>query len=445
MYLLYSLGLGLALLLSLPWWLLQMARHGKYRAGLGERLGRVPKRLRTAQGSPTVWFHAVSVGEVLAVSGLIAQMRALLPTSRIVVSTTTTAGQKLARERFGAENVFYFPLDFVFAIQPYLRQLRPELVVLAETEFWPNFLRLARRSGARLAVVNARISDRSFPRYRQIRRLLAPVLAGIDLFLAQSEEDARRLQQIGALPSRMQVSGNLKFDVKPPAAVPLLAELRAAFTRSAAGPILVCGSTVEGEETALLQAFQQVLARFPAALMVLAPRHPERFPRVAGLLAASGFPFWRRSQWKSGDAEIRGGVFLLDSIGELGSLYPLATVAFVGGSLVPRGGHNILEPAQHAVPILVGPHTENFRDIVTRFQQSGALRGVTTESLGATMLELLSDDPQRQQLGRRAAGVMADHSGATARTLAALKTLLPDPALATAEVSAHPVSSRSES
>src|SRR5579864_8438054 len=198
MYLIYSALLAAGLLVSLPYWLLQRLCHGKYRAGLGERLGRVPRRLAALPSRPTIWVHAVSVGEVVAISGLVEELTKRFPLHRVVVSTTTDTGQKLARSRFGAENVFYFPLDFGFAVRPYLQLLRPDLIVIAETEFWPNFLRLAHASGARIAVVNARISDRSWPGYRRFRRFLAGVLRQIDLFLAQTEEDARRLETIGA-------------------------------------------------------------------------------------------------------------------------------------------------------------------------------------------------------------------------------------------------------
>ncbi len=213
MYLIYSALLAAGLLLTLPYWLMQRLRHGKYRAGLSERLGRIPQRLTKQPGRPTIWVHAVSVGEVLAVSGLVAELKRRFPNYRIVISTTTDTGQKLARTRFGAENVFYFPLDFAFAIRPYLRWLRPELIVIAETELWPNFLRLGKAVGGRIAIVNARISDRSWPRYRRFQRLLARVLRQVDLFLTQTEEDARRLAQIGAPKERIQVTGNLKFDV----------------------------------------------------------------------------------------------------------------------------------------------------------------------------------------------------------------------------------------
>lgn len=374
MYLLYSALLAIGLLLALPYWLWEMLRHGKYRAGFGERLGSVPPRLAPLSGQPTIWIHAVSVGEVLAVSGLIRELRRSLPKFRVVISTTTDSGQKLAWIRFGEENVFYFPLDFAFAIRPYLRSLRPQLIILAETEFWPNFLRLAHQSGSRVAVVNARISDRSRPGYRRFRRVLPAVLRHIDLFLAQTPEDAARLKDIGAPSDRIRVSGNLKFDVAVPPAPPIVSSLRDAFQRAGAGPIIVCGSTVEGEEPLLFAAFENVLMAHPNAVMILAPRHPERFAEVAQLLEQLKMRFWRRSSW-DGEA-ITGGVLLVDSIGELAALYALSDVAFVGGSLVPRGGHNIIEPAQHGVPIVVGNHTENFRDIIGLFQSHDAVRVV---------------------------------------------------------------------
>jgi 3-deoxy-D-manno-octulosonic-acid transferase len=422
MYLLYSALLAIGLLVSLPYWLLQMLRHGKYHEGLGERLGGLPRRFDKVSDSPTIWVHAVSVGEVLAVSGVIDELRRHFPQHRVVISTTTSTGQRLARKRFGEESVFYFPLDFAFAIRPYLRVLRPELIVIAETEFWPNFLRLAHASGARIAVVNARISDRSWPGYRRFGLLLSGVLRRIDLFLAQTEEDARRLREIGAPAQRVQVKGNLKFDVAPLSPPPIIASLRAAFEQAEVGPILVCGSTVEDEEPLLLRAFENVLASYPGAMMILAPRRPERFGQVSELLKHLGIRFWRRSLW-SGDP-LSGGVFLIDTIGELASLYSLGDVAFVGGSLVPRGGHNIIEPAQYGVPIIVGNHTENFRDIVRLFQSRDAVRVVGPAEFPLVLMELLSNDEERRALGRRAAETLQSQTGATHRTLAALEKLL---------------------
>ncbi|MGA3053908.1 MAG: 3-deoxy-D-manno-octulosonic acid transferase [Candidatus Korobacteraceae bacterium] len=421
-YSLYSLLLLLALVMSAPWWLLEMLRHGKYRAGLGERLGKVPDRLRNPAAANTIWVHAVSVGEVLAISRVIAELETQLPAWRIVVSTTTDTGQKLARERFGAGNVFYFPIDLPFAVRAYLQALGPKLLVLAESEFWPNLLHWARLSGAAVAVVNARVSDRSLPRYLRFRKLLRRALQNVQLFLAQSEEDARRLIRMGAPAERVQVSGNLKFEVKPPVRPPIAAAF-AAIKREENGPLLVAGSTLDGEEAMLLEMFRQVLLRYPKAVLVLAPRHPERFDVVASLLESSGVRCQQRSQWKE-EMPIGGGVFLLDSIGELASLYEFADVAFVGGSLAPRGGHNVLEAAQFGTPILVGPYTENFRDIVDVFRDADALRVVTAQSLTATVLQLLEDPDERAALGRRAFEVMRSQRGATGRTVSALLELL---------------------
>ncbi len=423
---LYSVALAVAMLVSLPYWLFQMARYGKYRKGLAERLGRVPSRLELrGEKEPAIWMHAVSVGEVLAVAGLVEELRRRFPRYRIFISTTTDTGQALARKRFGEGNVFYFPMDFAFAIRPYLQALHPPMVVIAETEFWPNFIRLAKASGARIAVVNARISDRSWPSYRRFRGLLRRLLANVDLFLAQTEEDAARLRDIGASPERVHVAGNLKYDI-PVLALPSIAEnLRKSFVASDAGPVLVCGSTVDGEETLLLKAFENVLVQQPRAVMILAPRHSERFPAVAALLGQMSIRFWRRSEW-SGEA-LTGGVFLLDTIGELSALYALADIAFVGGSLVPRGGHNIIEPAQHGVAIVVGHHTENFRDIVSLFQRRNAVRIVGPAELRLVLLELLANDVERKALGQRAAETMRSQIGATARTANELQELLARP------------------
>ncbi len=434
-YLLYSLVLGIVLLLSLPYWLYQMLRHGKYRRGISERMGNVPARLGSLANARVIWIHAVSVGEVFAVSGLIEQMRRSLPQYRILVSTTTDTGQDLARKHFGQQNVFYFPMDFAFAIRPYLRVLRPELVVLAETEFWPNFLRLVHASGARLAVVNARISDRSWPRYQRYRWALERMLAHIHLFLAQTDQDRARLQSIGADPSRVHVTGNLKFDVTLPPPPPIVESIRQSLSRDNAGPVLVCGSTVEDEEAPLLKAFENLRVSHSKAVMILAPRHPERFETVAALLEQMGIPFHRRSKWQS--EPLAGGVLLVDTIGELASLYGLADIAFVGGSLVPRGGHNIIEPAQHGVAIVTGNHTENFRDIIGLFQSRDAVRIVGLAELPLTLMHLLANDDERRALGRCAKETIESQTGATLRTLESLRTLLGKESQSTAAQAAH--------
>ena len=419
MYLAYSALLALVLILGSPYWLFEIVFHGKYRKGFLERLGRIPARLGKISG-PTIWIHSVSVGEVLAMGELVRQLRAELPRHRVFVSTTTDTGQRLARERFGQENVFYFPLDFAFAVRGWLAVLRPELVVIAETELWPNFLRAARRQGAKVAIVNARISDRSLLGYRRSKWLITPIVRLPDIFLAQTEQDAHRLREIGAPRARVLTTGNLKFDVPQPPTPAIVEELRRALTSAA--PVWVCGSTVEGEEPLLLGVFTNILANHAGAVMLLAPRHPQRFDYVESLLRDLKLPFWRRSKWNGGP--IRGGVLLLDSIGELSALYALADIAFVGGSLVPRGGHNIIEPAQHGAAILVGNHTENFREIVGLFQSRDAVRVVGPAELPLTLMQLIANDAERRALGQRAAETLRLQRGATERTLAQLKNLL---------------------
>ncbi len=431
-YSLYSLLLFLALIVSTPWWLLQMWRHGKYRTGWSERLGRVPDRLLRRPGEQTIWIHAVSVGEVLAVTHIIEQLKRELPRWRIVVSTTTDSGQRLARKLFGEENVFYLPLDLPFAVRPYFQTLRPKLLVLAESEFWPNLLRWAQISGANVAVVNARISDRSFPGYLRFRRLLRPMMRNVNLFLAQSDEDGRRLVRIGAFPERVQVSGNLKFEVKMPEKCHIVAAFAEAVRREEVRPVIAAGSTLEGEEAMLLDVFREVQSRYRSALLVLAPRHPERFDRVAEMISRSGMPYQRRSRW-DGASSIAPGVFLLDSIGELAAIYEVADLAFVGGSLVPGGGHNVVEAAQFGKAILVGPSTENFRDIIEIFRRADALRVVTPHSLASVVLQLLQDPDERAALGARALEVMRSQQGATEKTVSALLNLL-TPSVAATEV-----------
>jgi 3-deoxy-D-manno-octulosonic-acid transferase len=420
MYVFYSLLLACAALLSLPWWIIQMLRLGKYRSGLAERLGFVPARLSDAQPG-SIWMHAVSVGEVLAVSQLISELHRQYPNRQIFVSTTTATGQALARQRFGENRVFFMPLDFGFAVRRYLNALKPQVIVIAETEFWPNLLHLARKRQTAVAIVNARISDRSFPRYKRFKWFFGHVLSEVDLFLTQTAEDAQRLRDIGAPTERVRASGNLKFDVRPNAQPALIAGLRAAIGKDAL--VIVCGSTAEGEEQPLLAAFKTVQQQFPAAIMILAPRHPERFEKVAALISSEGFALRRRSQWQP-PQPISTGIFLLDSVGELAAIYELADIAFVGGSLVPTGGHNILEPAQYGAAILVGPHTFNFREIVSLFEQGGAVKTVTAENLASQFLSLLNHPDERQHMGRLAKELFTKHAGATQRTLTALAPLL---------------------
>jgi len=425
---LYNVALLTALVAGVPWWLWRVARTEKYREGLGERLGLVPKRLRRVADDyrPVIWMHAVSVGEVLAVSRLVEEIGSAFPGHRLLISTTTRTGQALARERFGAEKVFYCPLDLLWAVRAYLNTLRPALLVLAETEFWPNLLNGCFRRGIPVVVVNARISDRSWPRYQMLRRLWRPILGRLSRVLAQSALDAERLVALGCGAERVTVSGNLKFDVR----VPREAEAtRLLGLQSARLRFVVAGSTLEGEETALLEAWPKVLAADKKLVMVLAPRHPERFGAVAALLAGSGVAWTRRSEWKGRPAEeIKplqpGQMVLLDTIGELASAYSLAAVAFVGGSIAQAGGHNPLEPAQFGVPVVMGPHYANFRAITEDLRAHDAVRIAGREELGGVLAEMVRHEGEARAMGERARKVFEEQAGATARSVEALQEVL---------------------
>jgi 3-deoxy-D-manno-octulosonic-acid transferase len=423
----YNVALLAALVVSAPWWLWRMATTHKYREGLLERLGRVPRRLGTLFAPPgerpLIWLHAVSVGEVLAITRLVGTLETAQPGYRIFISTTTRTGHALARERFGSNRVFYCPLDLPWAVRAYLNALKPCLFVLAETEFWPNLLSGCFRRGIPVAVVNARISDRSWPRYRRLRVLWRPFLSRLSGVLAQSPTDAERLLAIGCRPESVTVAGNLKFDVRAAQEAdatrilkPISGELR----------LIVAGSTLESEESALLDAWPQLLAADPQLAMVLAPRHPERFIAVASLLEKSGIPWRKRSDRNKESSQqlLSGEIVLLDTIGELASVYSLASVAFVGGSLIPAGGHNPLEPAQFGVPIVMGPHYANFRAVTCDLVARNALRIAAKEELAAALIDLLRDRSAAEAMGLRAKEVFDRQAGATDRCVGALRELL---------------------
>jgi 3-deoxy-D-manno-octulosonic-acid transferase len=423
----YSLAWIAVLVASAPWWLWKMATTGKYRKGLAERLGRVPTRLFSAgDRRPVIWIHAVSVGEVIAISRLVQDLRIQSPNHRVVVSTTTRTGQQIARGRFGASDVFYYPLDFASAIRPYLHQLQPQLFVLAETEFWPRMLHECRRAAIPVAVVNARISNRSYPRYLRLKVLWKRILAALSIALAQTEEDASRLRAIGVPSGQVKLGGNLKYDVRAGSSAEIVNSIRTALPANA--KLLVCGSTLDGEEQLLLDAWPNLIAAQPELRMVLAPRHPERFAAVAALLDQRGMRWFRRSAWKVSETVNfeAGTILLLDSIGELAFVYSLATIAFVGGSLIPAGGHNPLEPAQFGIPIVVGPHFENFREIVEVLRQHEAIRVTEPAELASTLTNMLRDTQSSKAMGQHAKQVFDAEAGATARAIEALLALLPE-------------------
>jgi len=416
----YNLALLAALVAGAPWWLWKMATTHKYREGLLERLGWVKAGLRGER--PVIWLHAVSVGEVLAVSRLVGELDRAFAGHRVVISTTTRTGQELARQRFGAERVFYCPLDLPWAVGAYLNALQPELLILAETEFWPNLLSGCFRRRIPVAVVNARVSDRSWPRYRKLRGLWRVFLGRIGRVLAQSATDAERLVAIGCGGGGVTVGGNLKFDVRAAEEAEATRELR---ERARGLRLVVAGSTLEGEEAALVEAWPRLLEGDSQLAMVVAPRHPERFAGVAGLLERLGGAWSRRSDWRKAEGSVRAGeIVLLDTIGELASVYSLAAVAFVGGSVVAAGGHNPLEPAQFGVPIVMGPHYANFRAITEDLLAHDAARIATAEDLAGALIGLLTDTVAAESMGARARQVFEAQAGATARCVEAIRSLL---------------------
>ncbi len=433
MFFLYSLLLAVAVLALLPVFLLDALRHGKYVAGLSERMGGVPAL--AAEGRPVIWLHCVSVGETQAARPLVRLLRERFPTHQLAVSTTTLTGQRLAREVFRAEgaHVFYFPFDWAWSVRRALRRVRPALVVVLETELWPRFLHECRARSVPVALVNGRLSERSFRGYRKIAPFIRRVVGALTLAVVQTEQDAARLRALGLPAERIRVAGNLKFDAPAEADPhPLTDALRERFGFDDARPLVVAASTHAPEESLLLEAFKLLRAATPQLRprLLLAPRHPERFNEVAALLAASGLAWTRRSNALA-VTDANAELVLLDSIGELRAAYPLAALVFVGGSLAPVGGHNVLEPAAHARCIVTGAHTFNFAAIMHDFLDRQALLQLPAldarhapHALARTFQELLIDDERRRAYGTRARAALAESRGATARTVDLLTPLL---------------------
>jgi 3-deoxy-D-manno-octulosonic-acid transferase len=458
----YSLLLTLALVLSAPWWLVRMFTTARYREGLGQRLGSVPAALRSiAAGKRVIWIHAVSVGEVLAASRLVTELEAALgEDSCVVISTTTRTGQTLARERFGtgplgAAHVFYMPLDFAFATRAYLNALKPAALILMESELWPRMLHECAKRNIPVAVVNARVSDRSFKRGMKVRSVWKHILRKPTLWLAQSKEDARRIQTLIDQPQkpvilsgtqsaqpkelpqsqsatnahtvststpRVLTTGNLKYDIRAPKES-YIAEL---IREAAAGrKIVVGGSTIDSdppEDSWLIRAFDFSPSGVESPLLVLAPRHPETFGIIYSM--AIEYPTLLATEMLKGK-RAAAKIIVLDTIGDLSAVYGIADVAFIGGSLIQRGGHNPLEPAQFGVPVVMGPSFENFRDIVTKMKEVDGICIVKDGyELRDTLSALLSDAEKAKAIGERGRAVYESQRGATKRTVDAIVSMI---------------------
>ena len=427
MYLLYSFLTAVVFVVASPYFLYQALRHNKYVGSIAQRLGYLPVSFNL-DGDESIWVHAVSVGEVLTARALISELRACYPKLRLFLSTTTLTGQQLARRSVpDVDAVFYFPFDWTITARRTLNVVKPRLFVMTETEIWPNLLRECKRRGVRTLMVNGRISYRSFPRYRLIRPFMKRVLADIDRFCVQGEETSRRLIALGADPARIIVTGSLKFDSLESSPTPgrgrerVLRFFRVPPTRA----VIIAGSTLKGEEEPVIRAFNRVRASGVNALLVIAARHPERFDEVERSCRHEGLTVVRRTELPI-DADPRADAVVLDTIGELAQLYQIATVVFVGGSLVPAGGHNILEPALYGKPVVFGPHMQNFGEIAETFLSNGAAIQIRTAGeLQETMLSLIGDPVRRARVGAAARALVESNRGARDRTLAVIRDLLP--------------------
>lgn len=439
MYFLYRILTAAAMFVLAPYYALRGWRRGEPSRTLRERFGGVSSDLiaRARKAAPNgsrpgaIWIHAVSVGEVLAAAPLVEGLKQSFPDRAIFVSTTTETGQRLARQRLQcADGIFYFPLDWIIPVRRALRAIDPSLVIVMETEIWPNFLREARKLGIAVIFANARISERSFARYKRWRFLIGEfferALRDAECFLAQTAEDAARLIEMGAAEDCIEVTGNLKYDAKPPAVSRFGEWFEGQIRGQERWPVLVAGSVVAEEEPAVLAAYDIVQRKWRHALLVLAPRKPERFDPAATIAADGGWNVVRRSHIDfSSMLDESADVLVLDSIGELAGLYNTADAVFIGGSLVPAGGHNILEPAWFGRPPVFGPSMENFQEMAAQFLAAKAGVQVTSgQQLGKVWIQLIDESGLCERMGAAARALSERNRGATARCLERITAVL---------------------
>jgi 3-deoxy-D-manno-octulosonic-acid transferase len=430
MYLLYSVFLVTWGILLIPIFLYRAWRHHKYLPGLSQRLGHLPESLKF-DGRPTIWFHACSVGETLSLQPLVDSLHQRFPKARFVFSTVTQTGQLIAARNFegyGAGNTFYFPIDLASIVKRVLHWIQPALIVIIDTEIWPNLIHQAHRRVIPVILANGRISAKSFPYYRWARPVLAKVFRKYTLLMMQSEEDARRIKAIGAPVDKILVSGNIKFDrsLIEKAHEKGTGDLGFDFCRERLNePLIVAGSTHPGEEQILLEALERVrrISGLERTRLLIAPRHPERFEEVAAIISQSGFKFRRRTGGSTTEENV--DILLLDTLGELAAAYRFAAVAFVGGTLVRRGGHSIMEPALYSKAIVIGPSMENFRGIVEEFRTQGGIvqiqagpedRDLQVEQLTQSFASLLQNKHEREIMGKMAFALLEKNRGAAGLT-----------------------------
>lgn len=398
------------------------------RAAFVERFGFIPTVERASiADSEVIWLHAVSVGETIAAVPLIKSLRQRYPDKKIVVSNVTETGREVAQKIAGVDLCIYFPFDYPFAVSKALDLVKPSMILIMETEIWPNFIRAAKVRRIPVVLVNGRISDRSFSRYLKLSWFFGPVLRRMTAICMQTETDAERITAIGALPGQVHVTRNLKYDIAVPSrSVDERQDLKVRYHLPDEALVFTAGSTHEGEEQLVIAAYRSALSAGHCLFMVLVPRHPERARQVAGLLSDAGLSYHLRSDLDGKAGKFAPGqVLLVDTVGELLNIYAVSDLVFIGGSLVPTGGHNVLEPAALSVPVLFGPHMDNFREIAALVLAHGA--GLQVDDEGALTREidaLLGDSEKRSQMGACGAGVIRDNSGSAALHLAIIRQVM---------------------
>lgn len=421
--LIYNIITIVAVPFLLPLFLYRMLFDANYRNGVGSRVGILPPEIKKdMDGGNRYWFHAVSVGEVMAAAPLIKIFKERHPNSTIIFSTVTSTGNQTARDQLPEiDHLIYFPFDLIWIMRKTVRIMRPRLFIFFETEIWPNLLTYLKIKGIPSVMVNGRISDRSFKRYKLARLVLKGALDCVTLFSMQTDEDRAKIVSLGADPYRVFNTGNIKYD----RALELIRRKgKGRLTRkdlniSDESIVIVAGSTHQGEEETLIHVFKQILADFPDTVMIIAPRHLDRVAKIESLIVSSGLPYLRRSDnILSALRANSGSVIILDTIGELSDLYKITTVAFVGGSLVPVGGHNILEPAAHGKPVIFGPHMDNFREISRLMvERGGAIKANGRDDLYMKLHNLLSNRDSLERMGREAKRFVMENSGAAEKNM----------------------------
>jgi len=433
MYLAYSLLLTLGLLVLIPHFLLQAVLHGKYIEGLRERLGSLPASNHKSR--KVIWLHCVSVGETQAARPLLERLRSQFPEHSLVVSTITITGQNLARKVFEgiADRVFYFPFDWRWCVRRSLKRISPDVVLIMETELWPNFLRECRSQQIPVALVNGRISRQSFRRYRLVRFFLSNVLADLQLAVMQSKQDAERIAELGLTERKISTAGNLKFDANTASTSPQTTEtIKKRFGLGQNTPLILAASTHAPEEKIVIDSFKELRQTQPIRLMI-APRRPERFHEVAQLLVDSGLSWVKKTDVEQA-SDAQADLILLDTIGDLPAIYSLASVVFVGGSIADHGGHNVLEPAAVGTCVVTGHHTHNFHAIVQLLNEADAIVQLppldpkkAAQCLTHELQSLLADNERRLKLSQRARQIIIDNQGATDRTIEMIRPLIIGP------------------